>query len=631
MIGTLTSIDYFAACLIVAGMVCQLFHRRIPAGLGTSLFVGATTVGVGLAAGAHVWSFARTEQMWLRVLAGLCLLWAFFGWLAARPKPATSLQAWEEPKPARSPSPSAIDARRQGGGQHQESTLVLEDAAAKVDSISPAATFLAWSLVTGIAAVVIAFYSVVFHTWHRVVDPETLGAGLLWSGGLWDLVALLGAVAIWRAVVIRPSQPVAVLALAALGVWWTSLALPVASSATEAGELRPMWWDWTFHLQFGLAVLLAGAAVIQDLRYRARRRIAPRPDAAQLDQLLEPYSRWPAYIQLESTIAAAVLILGVYQLVRSGPPSAALGLAGLAACGVTGTTCLFMTYRRWSGNTAGLGIALLTLAVVMLLCTLAQLIVGDSTAGYGERMPVVFVAILFALALMIAWWGWLARFWDQQLLDGVPWTTTGRMIGHAKQATFLLGALAVLVAFQLALWPSYMSRDDEDFGAVPMSAGLLAIGAAALVIAVRACREDKSTIAGLAVALMVGGVIFLFLRMPASPLLRGWIKQYDQVVLGSVALPILVIAESLPRTGWRCFAAPLWLLALLVLPVWSLGELLRPGLPAEWVRPLTLAVLGALYSFAGSREHRRAFLVLGGVLVLAALISVYRAFGSALF
>jgi len=328
MAVTLSSADYAAACLIVAGMVCQLLQRRMPAGLGTSLFVGATTVGVGITAAGHAWSFARNELLWLRVTAGLCLLWAFFGWLAARTERATGES-----------QPTAAAKRRE-------------------DSISSSATFLAWALVTGIAVGVLVFYLLVFHTWHRVVEPESIGEGLLWHGGLWDLGALFGAVLLWRGVVTRPTQPVVMLTLAAFTIWWTSLALPVASSGPDAPELRPMWWDWTFHLQFGLAVLLAAAAVIQDLRYRARRRIPLRAEAVHLAQLMEPYSRWPAYIQVESTIAAAVLILGVYQLVRSGPPSVALGLAGLAACIMAGTTCMFTTYRRWSGNTAGLGIAL---------------------------------------------------------------------------------------------------------------------------------------------------------------------------------------------------------------------------------------------------------------------------------
>src|SRR5262249_26504182 len=158
----------------------------------------------------------------------------------------------------------------------------------------------------------------------------------------------------------RPAQAAMTLSLAAFVIWWTSLTIPasydvygeVARSEALTGSLRPNWWDWTFHLQFSLALLLLGAAVIQDVGYRAR-RIAAWPD--RLDDLLAPYSKWPAYIQVESVVAAGILILGVYQVFRHGAASPGRGLASAVSCLMAGTTCMFMTYRRWSGNTTGLG------------------------------------------------------------------------------------------------------------------------------------------------------------------------------------------------------------------------------------------------------------------------------------
>jgi hypothetical protein len=101
------------------------------------------------------------------------------------------------------------------------------------------------------------------------------------------------------------------------------------------------------------------------------------------------------------------------------------------------------------------------------------------------------------------------------------------------------------------------------------------------------------------------------------------------VVLAALAVPALITAESLGRHRWRSFAAPLWWLALLVLPAAAISELLsREAPPAEWVQPTALALLGAVYCLAGRREHRRAFLVLGGVLVIASLTSLYRSYGA---
>ena len=92
-----------------------------------------------------------------------------------------------------------------------------------------------------------------------------------------------------------------------------------------------------------------------------------------------------------------------------------------------------------------------------------------------------------------------------------------------------------------------------------------------------------------------------------------------------MALPILLAAESLQKSLWRAFSAPLWFLALLILPLRSMLELLSPmRLPAEWVRPTTLTILAVLYCLAGRRERRRAFLVLGAVIFLAAAIELFR-------
>src|SRR5262245_32870463 len=133
----LSTPDYLAACLIVVGMVGQFFHRRLPAGLGTSVFVGAASVGASLVAAHHPWAFPTSSSLALRVTAGLCLTWAIFGWLAAQ----------------------------------------LETKGNSGEVPSSSGTFLAWSLVTGIAATVLFFYVVVFHTWARIVDPTTLGEG----------------------------------------------------------------------------------------------------------------------------------------------------------------------------------------------------------------------------------------------------------------------------------------------------------------------------------------------------------------------------------------------------------------------------------------------------------------------
>lgn len=576
--------DYVALALLAFGIAFQLFHRRMPPGLGTSVFVGAVSVGAALAAYVHrgpaPWNLYTT----CHVSATLCVLWSFLGWLA-----------------------------------HQT--------AAPAPSPTTASTFFAWSLVSGIGTAVLTVNHLTTLTWIRVLDvPQSTVMIAEWVG-IWDIAAMLVAVLIWAAVGFRSQQPVLLLILVALAVWWSSLRVsPVVGSLQYAHAaipwFKPVWWNWIFQMQLGLTTVLAAAAVLQDLRYRARRNRA-WPD--RLDDLLEPYSRWPVFIQVEALIASVILVLGVYQVVQFAPPGWPLSLASCGVSAVAGTTCVFMTYRRWSANTAGLGLALLSLSSVLLSCAVAAVtITPRESTEYAERVPALFNAVLFALVVMIALWRWLAIVWHQQLLGDVPWTTAGRMIPCNRRAAFILTALAMLLAFEMAMWPRLVPASNADDTTGRIIAGLLAIGLLAWMTMRVAIRDNSNSHATLAVALAIAALIFYFIRMPA-PAVRGWVVQYLAVVLGALAVPALLAAESLSKHRWRSFAAPLWLLALLVLPLLSMADLLSSEpLPAQWVKPAALAILGVVYGLAGRREHRRAFLVLGGVLFLASGTTLYR-------
>ena len=609
-----SGIDGLAAALILAGVLCQLLHRRFPAALGSALFACAATIGTAIAAVHHYWPAVGAAAVVARVAALLCMAWAFFGWLAALraapPRPSTG-----EETPAGSRAP-------------------LVHAARSPAAAASSAAFFAWALVLGIAVVVMTGYIMTFEVADRLLNPDRI-IERLDASGLWNLVALLLATLLWAAAAPRSHPPTISLILAAVLVVWTSLMIPSTVGSYEripgaaAISAQPEWWGWSFQMEAGLSLLLLIAATLQEWRYRSRRGRA-WPD--RLNDLLEPYSRWPGFIQSEAVIAAIVLLLGVYHIVRPGPPYWQLALANCIAPLGAGWTCLFMTYRRWSANTAGLGISLVSLAAVSLAAVPVYVFGGQTEAGeYAARLPVIYNAALFALALMIAWWSWLVRFWEQQLLDGIPWTTTGRMIPHARRAAFLLTAIAVLVAYQMALWPGRPLAGAEDDSPARLICGVSSLLLLALLSAREARRTHGDTAAAsgasLSIAFFTAAAIFVFMRLPASAF-RGWLRQYDSVALSAAALPLLILAESLVRTSWRCFATPLWWVALLALPAAALAEMLAEQRPAsEWIRPSTFALLGTLYVLAGLREHRRAILILGGVLFLAALTTVLRNYG----
>ncbi len=579
-----------AGVLAAAGFASQLLGRRLPRGMGPSLMAVGMTLSVSIIWREMDWPPEAVLYRYAMIAAAFSVVWA---------GAATLLANRDETAPMRG---STTDALR------------------------------VWSLLMFACAGAILLYILVFATMTRLTEAHAPNDGVP-AVGLVVLLLLAVSVLAGMRGGAAPHAAVKLLGVAGLAAWWTSLMIPSASISSDVPErirlpLQPGWWTWTFQLQFALTLVLATAALVQDWRYRRRRALA-WPN--RLDDLLLPYSRWPGYVQLEAIYAAAILVIGVYQLVRGGRPGWQLPAANFVATLAAGYTCLYMTYRRWSENTAGLGLALFTLGMVSFACAVAAPFYSpDVYVEYVDRMPVVFNAVLVALWVTIALWSWLAGFWRQQLLDGEAWTTTGRMIPFAQRTAFLLSAIAVLIAFQMTRWPSATLATNRDDSLLRICIGSLTI-ALLLLQSVRIARRRNSIPhAALATGFAIAGMCFVFSRLPVSSE-RGWLIQHYGVVMAGLALPLLLAAETLETRSarengaGRAFAAPLWFLALLVLPAVAITGLLpsvRP--PSSWVQPATLGILVALYLLAGLREHRRAFLVLGGVLLVVGATTMTR-------
>ncbi len=606
--GTITDAPLlFAALSAVAGIACLILHRRLPGGLGGSLFAFGITVALALLAYRADWRVGDRPLQLCLLGAALTPLWAVLGAVLDRSRVA--IHAPPEEYAAR-PVGEFADAAR--SARHT------------VEAI------LAWAVLTGAATGGCLVVLLMDATLPRIADamPTVAPASPMIA---YVFAGLAAAVMIWRIRGAAPQQPAVMLAWAALLVWWTSLLIPAAALADDIPDyarlsFQPGWWTWDFHLQIGLTILLVSAAIIQDRAYRRRRHLA-WPD--NLDDLLLPYSRWSAYIQIEAFLAAIVLVLGVFHIVRSGGAGPLMPVVSGASAIAAGVACLYMTFRRWSSNTSGLGLSLISLGIVTFACAISTWFIDSSErTSYAQRMPVLFNATLFGIAVMIWLWRWLAEVWDQQLLDGAAWTTTGRMIPHARRTAFYLAAIGILVAYQMALWPERALTSDRDDSAWRVVFGMIAILTLSAQCAIAARKRGWVGWAAFAVIFAVGAGAFLFVRLPASSV-RGWLVQHEPIVLGVLAVPILLLAESLPKTAWRAFAGPLWFLALLFFPMKALIGLL-PGatLSAAWIRPTALAILAIVYFMAGGREHRRAFLVLGAVLLLASCGYAYRLYWS---
>ena len=131
--------------------------------------------------------------------------------------------------------------------------------------------------------------------------------------------------------------------------------------------------------------------------------------------------------------------IGLHRLVIAGCGLVGLGSVLLPTAGLTplalvlsALACLTVSHRRRSDGMGELGIVLLGLGIV--------------TAGSAWVLP-GWGGALLGCGLAGVYLLWLARFWEQQLLEGRPWTTAGRLIPIARR----LGCAAAPACFGLAV------------------------------------------------------------------------------------------------------------------------------------------------------------------------------------
>jgi hypothetical protein len=586
--------ELFAAAIAAfAGVVGLGLRRLLPAGLGGLLCVGGLSAAAAIFALNQQWFAGPPMVRVMHVCAAMCLLWSVSGTLACRAFRAEALLAG-------------------AAGSSLESN----------DAHAPQPTFAACCYVAalsfGVTAAVLMSFMLSFSLLNRLFTPDGDLYRLPLAGAV-GLLAIIAAAILWGRSTKDPHRPVVVLLLVIfLAAWWSLAAPPAFVGRAPPTRLFSDWWPWVAHLQASLALIVLGGVAMAERSFAARRAAAwPH----RLERLIAPQPLWPGYHQALSVVAAAVLLLGTIQIVRGLPPSRMLCFTSVLSAALASAACFYASYSRWSPNLFGLGAALATLAAA----TAAALPLSHPPPfDFADRTPVVLNAVLYGLAFMTFIWFWLARFWDQQLLDGRPWTTAGRGIPYVWRTGFLVAALAVMIAFQMALWPRWPHVYAPDDATSRWAWGLSAILMLMIVIGREALRSQSTTVATLSV--LAGGAAALFAVVRWADLdSRGWIVQHLPVVAALVALPVLGLAERLPRTTARPFAWPLWCVALLVLPACAM--LLIAGSirwPAEWVRPLTLAIIGALYGIAGSRESRRPFLILAAALIAAALFFLWR-------
>lgn len=274
--------------------------------------------------------------------------------------------------------------------------------------------------------------------------------------------------------------------------------------------LRPAGWEDARGPMAAGAAALAGVALLWVLLlvrqgWSLRRRLwmtAP-------DHLADPPA--PAS-RTQGMILTLCTASGITAAAAAPAPAApaALLLAALAAFGI------FHLQRRGPDGVGALGLLLLGLAVVS--ADLAWLPRSDLSAARG-----LLVAGIYML--------WLARFWSQQLLDGRPWTTTGRLVPMARN----LGVLAAPAALVMVLTIAFAEAPPANLGAASAIVAAASALLFSLMLARDAIRHDSplaalsAVMAGTTAAVIMG---LSFDDPPIPSLLTG----------GAAALAALLLA-----------------------------------------------------------------------------------------
>jgi len=235
------------------------------------------------------------------------------------------------------------------------------------------------------------------------------------------------------------------------------------------------------------ALALGSLVVVEGLwrAHRHRERLVSDPS-----RLLEPIPAWPGVGVACGVVGLVLILLLCYQLAApfDTPPGSPLAermavVARAVAAVVCACAILAQVGRRWSVSLAAISLALLTLAV----CTLATAVLPDQPRDLNHRYPLVFNAIVFALGLMMGFWGWLAQVWQQQRDEGrsggtepraqasgkhqatthdPAWTTAGRLVPVNRRFALVTGIVGLVVAGTMSLWPTLrtVSADDASLG-----------------------------------------------------------------------------------------------------------------------------------------------------------------------
>ncbi len=422
--------------------------------------------------------------------------------------------------------------------------------------------------------------------------------------GLLDLAALGAAVLLaWRSQ--RDDRLVTVLMwlLAFAGLWLAMLSPPMTHDRSGAVGTAPAGaMPWPSVLMLILAGTLTGFTCLEGLRIQ-RRRVRAWPN--HLINLTSPPRSWRGFRYSAGIIGVLVLVLAC---VLIGFPRTTWGAVP------AGLSLLILASRRWNENLADAGLALITIGVVAFFIQLAP--PSGRAPTYAEH----FCRAMVGLTVMAFIWHWLAGVWVQQLDNRKAWTTTGRMIRTAQRVGYLVAATAVLIGFQLALWPRSEYVTETDDSLARWIWGLGGYTLLVLMLTFASVRTGKATLGYLVLFTLLAMATFVGVRAPAGPELQWWRYHWPAVlpVIGLVSVVLSALSRK-TRHG-AAFTEPLLIGGVLLIPMSALagvafgdpsGLNIAPGAIAA-----TFYLLSAVYLLAAFVPGPRTFLMLSAILAL---------------
>lgn len=463
------------------------------------------------------------------------------------------------------------------------------------------------AMVTGLVTVIGMVYAAATEALFRTLlwRYEATLHMRIWGTGFVDLALIATALILAWQRSRTHDLLTSLLWLLVLAAAWIALFQEPAFGIDPEGRVLAGQWVGVFIL---LLAAIAGAFVVgTGWAYRLRRQRA-WPDALYL--LSQPPLDWPGFRYSVGILAALILLLGCSQLLLPWTGPAAI-LAGGAV--------LTLTHRRWNENLADVGIALITLGVVALvMMCFPQLPAWWTADAWAE----VVNRILLGLAIMAGLWYWLGAFWRQQLDDGEPWTTTGRLIRTVRRVGYFVGAAGVLVSYHLAFWPVF-PYGNTDADAWRWGWGLAANGLLIMVLLLASRKTEKSTLGWLALFAVAGTIMFSVVRMPHGLPGRMWALYWPTVMVVAAAI-LVILAALLARTqNWQALFEPTYLTGVAIMPVGAIGGILfgAPQTMPPWVPAVSFACLVVVYILAAVLVGPKTFVA---VAVLCAAMSFWR-------